>query len=168
MGRTLNKVCSTVRLRRSDSLHCVSAARVHGVMCRNEMIRRAVFLLAFLSVVANADNLKPFISDGCSSFPDGTLEHKNLWLQCCTAHDLAYWKGGTYLERVEADLKLEQCVATVGEPEIALLMLAGVRVGGTPYLPTKFRWGYGWPYFRGYKALTAQEKQLVKNVLGNT
>jgi len=33
-------------------------------------------------------------------------------------------------------------------------MLAGVRIGGTPYLPTKFRWAYGWPYPRGYTALS--------------
>jgi hypothetical protein len=36
-------------------------------------------------------------------------------------------------------------------------MLAGVRIGGTPYLPTRFRWGYGWPWPRGYRALTPAE-----------
>lgn len=29
-------------------------------------------------------------------------------------------------------------------------MLSGVRVGGSPYWPTKFRWGYGWSYPHGY------------------
>jgi len=49
------------------------------------------------------------------------------------------------------------------EPEIAELMLAGVRVGGTPYLPTRFRWGYGWPYFfRGYKALAEDELKQIE------
>ena len=41
-------------------------------------------------------------------------------------------------------------------------MLAGVRVGGTPFLPTKFRWGYGWPYPRFYGELTTDELQQVK------
>jgi hypothetical protein len=44
---------------------------------------------------------------------------------------------------------------------IATLMLAGVRVGGTPYIPTKFRWGYGWPYFRGYKLVVAEEQRKI-------
>jgi hypothetical protein len=44
---------------------------------------------------------------------------------------------------VDADNRLKECVAGVGEPAIAQLMMAGVRVGGTPYLPTEFRWGYG-------------------------
>jgi hypothetical protein len=44
-------------------------------------------------------------------------------------------------------------------------MLNGVRVGGTPYLPTSFRWGYGWPYLRGYKVLTAQEKKQVLKII---
>ena len=104
----------------------------------------AMCILVLLPVSASAASLKPFTSDGCSSFPDGTLAQKTLWLNCCTAHDLAYWKGGTYDERVEADIALKDCVEEVGEEEIALLMLAGVRVGGTPFLPTRFRWGYGW------------------------
>lgn len=124
---------------------------------------RIYIVIILLVTVFNtaADELAPFTSDGCSVFPDGTLEQSQLWLSCCTAHDLAYWQGGTAKERLIADEALQQCVATVGEPEIAQLMLAGVRVGGTPYLPTSFRWGYGWPYPRGYKALTYKEKQQV-------
>lgn len=56
---------------------------------------------------------------------------------------------------------LKECVASVGEEKIALLMLAGVRVGGTPYLPTSFRWGYGWPYPRFYGELTTDEQKRV-------
>ncbi len=128
---------------------------------------RFVFLMLltypFLSV-ANA-KLKPFSSDGCSSFPDGTIEHKNLWLSCCTAHDLAYWQGGTFKQREQADVDLKECVAKVGEKEIAVLMLAGVRVGGTPFLPTSFRWGYGWPYPKFYGELTEQERMQVESRL---
>jgi hypothetical protein len=42
-------------------------------------------------------------------------------------------------------------------------MFAGVRVGGSPYFPTPFRWGYGWSYPRGYGALSEQElAQVIK------
>ena len=110
----------------------------------------SIFVLFFLGSHLYAEEIKPFTSDGCSAFPDGTFEQQQLWLDCCTAHDKAYWRGGTYQQRLDADLALKQCVAKVGEPLISELMLAGVRVGGSPYWPTKFRWGYGWPYFHGY------------------
>ncbi len=115
------------------------------------------FFLTMVSWITLAADLKPFASDGCSAFPDGTLEQNELWLKCCTAHDYQYWKGGTYKQRLAADKALKHCVEHVGQPEIALLMLAGVRVGGTPYLPTTFRWGYGWFYPRFYGALTREE-----------
>jgi hypothetical protein len=121
-------------------------------------------LIALLSLPSLADELKPFKSDGCSSFPNGTLEQKELWLSCCQKHDFDYWKGGTYKERLDSDKALESCVSKVGEPEIALLMLAGVRVGGTPFLPTSFRWGYGWPYPRFYGELSPSEIEQVKNL----
>jgi len=123
-----------------------------------------VMLTVPLSSVASA-KLKTFSSDGCSSFPDGTIEHKNLWLACCTAHDLAYWQGGTFKQREKADVDLKECVAKVGKKEIAMLMLAGVRVGGTPLLPTSFRWGYGWPYPKFYGELTKQERLQVESRL---
>ena len=121
----------------------------------------ALFFLLIFSGTAHADTLKPFTSDGCSSFPDGTLEQKSLWLACCQSHDLDYWQGGTYQQRLTSDKALKQCVERVGEPEIGALMLAGVRVGGTPYFPTSFRWGYGWSYPRLYGPLSAEELEQV-------
>jgi hypothetical protein len=106
--------------------------------------------------------INAFTTDGCSDFPDGTPSHKNLWHQCCTAHDLKYWAGGTFDERLQADLDLRACVNSVGEPAVAQLMLAGVRVGGSPWWPTSFRWGYGWPYTHGYSALTQEELEQIK------
>jgi|CXWL01.1.fsa_nt_gi hypothetical protein len=105
--------------------------------------------------------LRPYTTDGCSLFPDGTAEHKNLWLKCCQKHDAKYWAGGSKAERLSTDLELRACVAAVGEPAVAELMLNGVRAGGTPHLPTSFRWGYGWSYMRGYKTLTGDEIRLV-------
>lgn len=109
----------------------------------------------------NAAALIPFKSDGCSSFPDGTISQSDLWLKCCIEHDIAYWAGGTADQREKADEKLKECVTEVGEPEIAQLMLTGVRVGGSPYLPTSFRWGYGWPFPKGYEPLTNEEQAEV-------
>lgn len=132
------------------------------------MIKYVSFILLFTAFLVQAEEtLKPFTTDGCSAFPDGTLWQNDLWLSCCTTHDLSYWKGGTYQQRLEADSALKQCVEKVGEPSIAALMLAGVRVGGTPYLPTKFRWGYGWPYLRGYKAISTEEKKQIDLIINN-
>jgi hypothetical protein len=111
----------------------------------------------------SADNaLKPFTSDGCSLFPDGTPDQQSLWMACCIRHDIAYWQGGTWAQRLAADQALETCVSEVGEPKVAQLMLAGVRLGGSPYFNTWYRWGYGWPYKRGYAALTEEEKGQIR------
>jgi len=122
-----------------------------------------VALLSLLgSCSQGSDQLKEFVSDGCSAFPDGTLENQQLWLSCCVAHDFDYWRGGDYEQRKQSDLNLQQCVADIGQPQVAELMLAGVRVGGSPYWPTRFRWGYGWRYFKGYGKLTDAEAKLVQ------
>lgn len=122
-----------------------------------------LFLCFSMTPLSLADDLKPFTSDGCSLFPDGSLSENTLWLNCCGDHDLTYWQGGTYDERLKADLALEQCVARVGKPYLGKLMLAGVRIGGSPYLPSGFRWGYGWRYPRTYAPLTQSELVAVRN-----
>ncbi|MDH5711942.1 MAG: FAD-binding oxidoreductase [Gammaproteobacteria bacterium] len=127
--------------------------------------RYLIILFLLLPSFASGSELEPFTTDGCSSFPDGTPAQQSLWAECCIRHDLAYWKGGSYEERLDADRALEACVARVGEPAIAAVMLAGVRVGGSPYFPTFYRWGYGWPFPRGYKVLSTEEQQQVKQHL---
>jgi len=114
----------------------------------------------------SAQSLKPFESDGCSSFPDGTFHNQSLWYECCKAHDYAYWRGGTYDERLQADEDLRVCVAEQGQPEIAFIMLMGVRVGGVPWIPTEFRWGYGWSYPKGYGRLSEGELALIEALDG--
>jgi len=123
----------------------------------------AVALLMLLAVplLAAAGTLLPFTTDGCSRFPDGTWTQPDRWRQCCLDHDLAYWRGGSYAERLSADQTLQACLKSNGEPEIGALMLLGVRIGGSPWWPTPFRWGYGWPYLRAYQPLTPEEKELV-------
>lgn len=121
-----------------------------------------------MPINALADKLSAFTTDGCSMFPNGTLHNKNLWAHCCIAHDLAYWLGGTEAQREAADAELRTCVSTLGEPRIAQLMYEGVRAGGSAFLPTTYRWGYGWDFLRGYKPLNTSEKQLAAKMLTDT
>ncbi len=43
---------------------------------------------------ALASDLRPFTSDGCSLFPDGTTRDRTRWCDCCMGHDIACWQGG--------------------------------------------------------------------------
>ncbi len=121
--------------------------------------RLALPVMLSLAACGHRPGLRPFTTDGCTLFPDSSRGHD--WHQCCTEHDHKYWQGGTKADRRQADLDLRNCVASAGRPKLATLMLLGVRAGGTPYLPTYFRWGYGWPYLRGYGPLLDEEKKLV-------
>lgn len=133
----------------------------------HHLLKKILLILLCSGITATqaGDTLKAFSSDGCSLFPDGHLNSRELWLPCCTAHDKAYWQGGTWQQRLDADRQLKQCVAALGEHIVAGLMLNGVRLGGSPYWPTRFRWGYGWDYLRGYKPLDEQEQQAVHKAL---
>lgn len=107
--------------------------------------------------------IKPFTSDGCSLFPDGTIKDINLWCSCCINHDLAYWRGGTERERKEADQALRACVQEkIGNSALSNLMYSGVRMGGASIFPTWYRWGYGWPYGRSDRPLTDKEEESVQ------
>ena len=81
-----------------------------------------------------------FTSDGCSCWPDYE------WIDCCVEHDAIYWMGGTREERKQADIALQKCVSLKGYPIIGKIMYYSVRVGGVYWLPTPFRWGFGWSY----------------------
>jgi hypothetical protein len=123
---------------------------------------RSIFAAAALSAALPALGadvaLEPFTTDGCSLFPD-RLPGTAPYCSCCVEHDFAYWRGGTEAERLAADRALRQCVArATANRVLARSMYAGVRAGGSPYLHTWFRWGYGWPYGRFYQPLSAEER----------
>lgn len=40
-----------------------------------------------------------------------------------------------------------------------------VRITGSPYFPPPFRWGYGWPFRRGYRGLDPNQRARVAFVL---
>lgn len=93
----------------------------------------------------------PFRSDGCTFSPNG------VWEQCCKAHDLDYWRGGTWRERLASDRRLRDCMhesmLQAGWMRVAWvisrLYFVGVRIGGVGWIPLRrARWGYGWLYPR--------------------
>ena len=137
---------------------------------RMRFVRFALAGLGLLPVAIAGETatLSPFYTDGCSLFPDGTLQQQELWQNCCIAHDLQYWAGGSYADRLAADEALEACVNDVGEPAVAKLMMAGVRAGGSPFFPTTYRWAYGWPFGRGYQALSDEDKDRVLDVIDHS
>lgn len=91
------------------------------------------------------DDIAPFTTDGCSMWPDENYGG------CCVEHDKAYHKGGTKEQRLEADIKLMQCVAAKHSTWMARLMFIGICFGGVPYLPLSWRWGYGYKFYKGYE-----------------
>jgi hypothetical protein len=118
--------------------------------------------------IGNRQNggLAAFTSDGCTLFPDGTFKVRDKWCRCCEKHDLAYWQGGSSDEREEADSALRDCVLTqTGNEILAETMYLGVRAVGNAAFPTWYRWGYGWPYGRGYQPLSSVEKADVREWL---
>lgn len=129
---------------------------------RYHKVMKQLLLTTLLSFTAIADDIKPFTTDGCSLFPDGSIENNKKWMECCIRHDYAYWKGGTREQRKTADTELKHCVAELGEKDLSWIMHIGVRLGGDAYFPTWYRWGYGWPYLRGYEALTQEEQAQAK------
>lgn len=135
---------------------------------------RAAFIvcIAVLTVACRpatddaANALQPFSSDGCSLFPDSAAKTSLDWCDCCFQHDIAYWRGGTEAERQHADKQLQTCVENkTGNGALAALMYEGVRVGGSPYFPTWYRWGYGWEENRGYQSLTDAQLKQADNLM---
>lgn len=109
--------------------------------------------LLLLGGCASPKVLRDFSTDGCSLFPDGAR------CRCCVEHDAAYWRGGTAAERKAADAALRECVrAETRGGATAAAMYWGVRLGGVPWLPTWFRWAYGWGFGRGYERLDPEER----------
>ena len=83
-------------------------------------------------------------TDGCTLSPDFNFT------SCCQAHDAAYWRGGSCEERRKADEALRSCIIEKGHPALASLYYMTVRMTGSPRMPTRWRWGFGWPYGMGY------------------
>lgn len=135
-------------------------------------MRIALALICLLSIAPPvvADTLKPFATDGCSMWIDGPPGSPNLWRHCCVAHDLAYWAGGTEEQRKHADEAMKLCIQNAQQPMIASHTYNSVRMGGGPYWPSTYRWGYGWHYLngiwpRGYKTPSPDEQAQINRLM---
>ena len=130
------------------------------------LIALALYSPATACGETHVPGMRDFTSDGCSLFPNGNLEQRDLWCDCCFAHDIAYWRGGTQRERRQADETLRDCVIERTRNKVlANLMYEGVRASGHPAFPTWYRWAYGWNYGRGYQALAEEEQQQAREKL---
>ena len=78
--------------------------------------------------------------DGCTLTPDFDFR------MCCDTHDVAYWLGGSSAQRLDADREFRACVSEKNHPLLAWLYYSGVRAGGVGFLPTPWRWGFGWDF----------------------
>ena len=105
-----------------------------------------VIALLIYSTAAFPQNLSDGIlpsgkkSDGCTLIPDGHIK------PCCLIHDREYYFGGTREERRDSDKKLFNCISRkkgFHHKIFAPFIWLGVRIGGLPFLPTDFRWGFG-------------------------
>ena len=72
-----------------------------------ESVSRSIILFIAVSLftigAASAAEFHDFTSEGCSLFPDGNFKDRALWCDCCLAHDISYWHGGTKEDRKHAD-----------------------------------------------------------------
>jgi len=105
-----------------------------------------------------------FYTDGCSGgmsrYWRKFFKKAPPWEGCCIAHDVAYWRGGFWYDRKQADLEMAACVKNQGHPIWAFLMYWAVRIGGVPWLPLPWRWGYGWKFVGRYEKRPPSEKKL--------
>ena len=132
------------------------------------LLRGAVLgVFGALGGCTTGPSLQPFSTDGCSLFPDRAPLGQADWCGCCVAHDLAYWRGGSAAARLESDRVFRECVrAASRSPALAGAMYGAVRAGGVPWLPSPFRWGYGWDYGRLYRTLSLEEDAQANALRG--
>lgn len=112
-----------------------------------------------------------FSTDGCSGgmslFWRKVLRRVPPWEGCCIAHDLEYWRGGFWMDRKNADLALAHCIREQGHPIWAFLMYYAVRIGGAPFFPVPWRWGYGWEYTARYQKPELSRKLIAPETQGS-
>lgn len=112
---------------------------------------------------AISDNaLKPFVTDYCTAYTEGTRAQPNLWKHCCEEHDLYFWAGGSIDDRKATDLRLKACVEKTGAKLQATLIYTAVTIGGKS--PIRFKtkeWGHAWENRQRYISLNELETSKV-------
>lgn len=124
-----------------------------------------LFSLLLSPVLMAEATLRPFETDACTMFADGTRKSPELWKHCCSEHDLRYWFGGNQQDMDVADSRLKDCVAKVAGNGTARLMYMGVRLGHYSPIKNKYKWSWGWTTPRNSEALSKEEASLVMSEL---
>lgn len=122
------------------------------------------YLLSFNLQASEKNTIMPFTTDGCSALVyQQSMQNPEL-LNCCVAHDIRYWQGGNKASKKNTDLNFSLCLRKIGMPAIEReIYYWSVRIGGTAYWKTSWRWGYGWKKLRDYSPLTEEEEKQVKD-----
>lgn len=131
----------------------------------NIHMKKIIFILLFISfpclAVVEADP-KPFVTDYCTLYVEGTRAQPNLWRHCCLEHDLYCWAGGSLDDKNVSDLKLKACVQMTGARTQAILIYAAVVIGGHSPIHIKSKqWGNTWENRPRYLSLTESETSKV-------
>src|SRR5665647_529188 len=126
----------------------------------------SIFLLAAAITSVSAREIKPFTTDYCTGYFEGTRSHPGLWKDCCLEHDLYFWAGGSSQERNQADKRLRACVADKGTPIHARLIYWGVKLGSKSPIKIKGKhWGNGLSDSPTYLSLTPEQVRVIEGEL---
>lgn len=133
------------------------ASKLFKTAAQVAAIAAILFIGGDISAQVASDDILPSgqKSDGCTLIADGNIR------DCCVAHDKDYFYGGTRKQRRESDKRLYQCVCKKGgwDKFAAPFIWLGVRIGGLPFLPTSFRWGFGTKE-KGYTKTRVADKPI--------
>ena len=102
-----------------------------------------------------SQSIKPFETDYCTMFMEGT------WGHCCLEHDLRYWIGGTKKEQLQSDIQLRSCVAESGGDFMANAIYYAVRAGHYSPVKHKYKWSWGWGPKEDFGKLSSEQKRLA-------
>lgn len=126
-----------------------------------------LLLIACILLGCQSDiQLMSFANLGCSSALNPSELASDEWCGCCVEHDIAYWRGGSSMQREQADERLRDCVQRTSRNEvIADSIYKGVLDGNSKYFFTGYRWAYGWSFDRSYKPLNEKEQHIANQYL---
>jgi len=127
-----------------------------------------LLIIISATYVSAADILRPFSSDLCTGYSEGTKTKPHLWESCCIKHDLFLWAGGTHQQRLKVDAGLRSCVKATGQSMHSYLIWLGVRAGS--FSPIKIKgkqWGNAWSEKTRGQALSLEEIEMLQESLLN-
>lgn len=112
-----------------------------------------IFIFAANAWGETLSDITEFSPNGCSASPDGTFTQPEKWKHCCTEHDFAYWQGGGFEQRLNADHRLRTCLNKSGGP--GEIYFPFVRSAGLDF------WASAWPQQNVKQNVTAEEREAM-------